>query len=113
MFVCAAVVIGLNIWDRCHPESWWPYRALYLLSLSAMAAGVAVIVPIHLWGGWQNHWLFWFEFSEITPFTIFWAAQTTHLWGRPTRDVLAATTASRRDLHAPSKETETLLPPVT
>ena len=56
------------------------YRVLYLAVVVLMIAGVvAVVIGKAIDAGWR-HQVFWLEALEITPFAVFWVAQTIEHW---------------------------------
>jgi|SRR5215203_2341121 len=65
-----------------------PFRAIYFASAGAMALGVigVIVVQIIKQGEWR-HQILWLEILELTPFVVYWAAQTVENWnvGVPTK----------------------------
>ena len=75
MFVAIGVVVVLNI-----REARGGYRSLYIAVVACMVAGVvAVVIGKAIDAGWR-HQVFWLEALEITPFAVFWVAQTIEHW---------------------------------
>ncbi len=75
MFVAIGVVVLVNIW-----EARGGYRVLYIGVAAFMVAGVvAVLIGNAVDAGWR-HKVFWLEALEITPFAVFWVAQTIEHW---------------------------------
>jgi len=84
MFAFAAVVIALNTWDTRRPDNG-VIRSVYFASFLTMVVAAAVVLIVHFAADWEGHWVFWFEFVEIVPFTAFWLFQTIHMWNKPER----------------------------
>ena len=75
MFLAIGVVVLVNVW-----EARGGYRVLYIVVVALMIAGVvAVLVGKAIDAEWR-HEVFWLEALEITPFAVFWVAQTIEHW---------------------------------
>ena len=75
MFLAIGAVVVLNV-----REAAGGYRVLYLAVVGFMIAGVvAVVIAKAIDAGWR-HEVFWLEALEITPFAVFWVAQTIEHW---------------------------------
>ena len=91
MFVMVGIVIAIN--SRYVRRS---YRGLYAFLAGFMAAAfVGVVVANLILDDWR-HSVLWLEILELTPFAVFWAAQTFELWEGGVRDREAVTAPAGR-----------------
>ena len=75
MFLAIGAVVVLNV-----REAAAGYRVLYIAVVGFMVAGVvAVVIGKAIDASWR-HEVFWLEALEITPFAVFWVAQTIEHW---------------------------------
>jgi hypothetical protein len=82
MFLILGIVVLISAFGAEPPFKWVYFSVAAAMALSAVGVVVAQIIRQ---GDWR-HQILWLEILELTPFVVYWAAQTVEHWsgGVPT-----------------------------
>ena len=75
MFAIVGIVIAINA-----TQAKRPYSMLYAILAGFMVAAFVGVGIVKLIADDWRHSVLWLEFLELTPFAVYWGAQTFELW---------------------------------